>query len=199
MVTSVSAVTITETAATIGGSRLRTGAAQETAPLQAVLASYFISRPVGCGFSPGSAGSHTRGMVTSVAVIGGGIGGLAAAAFLDRAGLRATVYEQACELGEVGAGLIVAPNAARLLRRLPSASALARAGVVLETGWEFRRWADGTILFAQQLGAACARRYGEHTGQCTGAICSSSCAARFPLRRSILVCAAPAWSRTRTG
>jgi salicylate hydroxylase len=98
-----------------------------------------------------------------VAVVGGGIGGLAAAAFLRRAGLPATVYEQAAELGEVGAGLIVAPNAARLLRRLPSAPALERAGVVLETGWEFRRWANGTVLFAQQLGEACARRYGEHT------------------------------------
>src|SRR5580704_4171069 len=100
---------------------------------------------------------------TPIAIVGGGIGGLAAAAFLNRAGLRATVYEQAAELREVGAGLIVAPNAARLLRRLPSAPALAQAGVMLETGWEFRRWADGTVLFAQQLGAACARRYGEHT------------------------------------
>jgi len=100
---------------------------------------------------------------TQVAVVGGGIGGLAAAAFLHRAGVRATVYEQAGELSEVGAGLIVAPNAARLLRRLPSALTLAQEGVLLETGWEFRRWADGTVLFAQQLGAACARRYGEHT------------------------------------
>jgi salicylate hydroxylase len=98
-----------------------------------------------------------------IAVVGGGIGGLAAAAFLRRAGLAATVYEQASTLGEVGAGLVVAPNAARLLRRLPSEFALERAGVVLETGWEFRRWADGSVLFAQQLGDACARRYGEHT------------------------------------
>jgi salicylate hydroxylase len=98
-----------------------------------------------------------------IAVVGGGIGGLAAAAFLRRAGLAATVYEQASALGEVGAGLVVAPNAARLLRRLPSEFGLERAGVVLETGWEFRRWADGSVLFAQQLGEACARRYGEHT------------------------------------
>ena len=100
---------------------------------------------------------------TSVAVVGGGIGGLAAAAFLHRAGFPVTVYEQAGELREVGAGLIVAPNAARLLRRLPSARTLADKGVLLETGWEFRRWADGTVLFAQRLGAACARQYGEHT------------------------------------
>jgi len=100
---------------------------------------------------------------STVAVVGGGIGGLAAAAFLRRAGLDATVYEQAAELGEVGAGLIVAPNAARLVRRLASPLSFDQVGVVLETGWEFRRWADGTVLFAQRLGEECARRYGEYT------------------------------------
>lgn len=95
-------------------------------------------------------------------MVGGGIGGLAAAAFLRRAGLAATVYEQAPALGELGAGLVVAPNAARLLRRLPSAAGLERAGVVLEAAWEFRRWQDGSVLFAQQVGEECARRYGEH-------------------------------------
>jgi salicylate hydroxylase len=98
-----------------------------------------------------------------IAVVGGGIGGLAAAAFLRRAGLAATVYEQASAIGDVGAGLVVAPNAARLLRRLPAELGLEQAGVMLEAGWEFRRWADGSVLFAQQLGEACARRYGEHT------------------------------------
>ena len=96
-------------------------------------------------------------------MVGGGIGGLAAAAFLHRAGLPATVYEQAPALSELGAGLVVAPNAARLLRRLPSESGLERTGVALESGWEFRRWADGSVLFAQQLGEVCTRRYGEHT------------------------------------
>lgn len=98
-----------------------------------------------------------------IAVVGGGIGGLAAAAFLHRAGLDVTVYEQAAALGEVGAGLVVAPNAARLLRRLPTGARLAGAGVALEAGWEFRRWADGSVLFSQRLGADCVRRYGEHT------------------------------------
>jgi 2-polyprenyl-6-methoxyphenol hydroxylase-like FAD-dependent oxidoreductase len=97
-----------------------------------------------------------------VAVVGGGIGGLAAALFLRRAGLRAvTVYEQAPALGEIGAGIQVAPNAVRLLRRLGLAEALAEVGVRLEGGWEFRRWEDGRVLFTQTLGDACERMFGE--------------------------------------
>lgn len=98
-----------------------------------------------------------------VAVIGGGIGGLATAAFLRRAGMSAEVFEQAPELLEVGAGLVVAPNAARLLRRLDPMTTLDDVGVALQRGWEFRRWADGTVLFSQELGATCLERYGENT------------------------------------
>ena len=56
--------------------------------------------------------------VPRIAVLGGGIGGLAAAAFLHAAGISCTVYEQARELREVGAGLVLAPNAIRALRKL---------------------------------------------------------------------------------
>jgi salicylate hydroxylase len=98
-----------------------------------------------------------------IAIVGGGIGGLAAAAFLHRAGLESTVYEQAAELKEIGAGLVVAPNAARLLRRLGVLDSLAAKAVRLETGWEFRRWQDGTVLSAEDLGTKCERLYGEHT------------------------------------
>ena len=101
--------------------------------------------------------------MTEIAIVGGGIGGLAAAAFLHRCGLRSTVYEQAARLREVGAGVIVAPNAARLLRRLGIIDDFAARAVRLETGWEFRRWQDGSVLSAEDLGSECERRYGEHT------------------------------------
>ena len=101
--------------------------------------------------------------MTEIAIIGGGIGGLAAAAFLRRAGLRATVYEQAGRLGEVGAGVVVAPNAARLLRSLGVLGALTERAVPLDTGWEFRRWQDGRVLSAEDLATKCARLYGERT------------------------------------
>ncbi len=96
-------------------------------------------------------------------MVGGGIGGLAAAAFLHRAGIQAVVYEQAAELTEIGAGLVLAPNAARLLRRLGLYERLAEVGVPLETGWQFRRWQDGRVLFEQPLGKECERLYGEAT------------------------------------
>ncbi len=54
----------------------------------------------------------------NIALIGAGIGGMTAAVALRRAGIAVTVFEQAPELGEVGAGLTVTPNATRALAGL---------------------------------------------------------------------------------
>jgi salicylate hydroxylase len=53
-----------------------------------------------------------------IAVIGAGIGGLAAACALRDKGFEVEVYERAAELGEVGAGLQLGPNAVKVLRAL---------------------------------------------------------------------------------
>jgi len=106
----------------------------------------------------GSAGGDPK-----IAIVGGGIGGLAAAAFLGQAGFSPVVYEQAPALKEIGAGLVVAPNAARLIRRLGVMDVFTQRAVRLEVGWEFRRWTDGTVLSAEDLAVACAQLYGEHT------------------------------------
>ncbi|CAL9340170.1 3-hydroxybenzoate 6-hydroxylase 1 [Streptomyces sp. enrichment culture] len=98
-----------------------------------------------------------------VAVVGAGIGGLATAAFLHRAGIEATVYEQAPALTEVGAGLVVSPNAVRLLRGLGRLDRFRERAVPLEIGWEFRRWEDGRVLFSQNLGEECEQRFGEQS------------------------------------
>ncbi|BCJ40771.1 3-hydroxybenzoate 6-hydroxylase [Actinoplanes ianthinogenes] len=54
-------------------------------------------------------------MTSNVVVVGGGIGGLATALSLTRAGQRVTVLEQASAFGEVGAGMQIAPNCTRIL------------------------------------------------------------------------------------
>ena len=53
-----------------------------------------------------------------VLVVGGGIGGLAAALALARRGVWVRVLEQAPEITEVGAGLQITPNGTRVLRAL---------------------------------------------------------------------------------
>lgn len=69
------------------------------------------------------------GQTTRIAVIGGGLGGLTAAIALTRiAGVQVSVFEQAGTLGEVGAGVTVAPNAQRVLDRLGVLEPVRRAG-----------------------------------------------------------------------
>ncbi|SNR28166.1 FAD-dependent monooxygenase [Puniceibacterium sediminis] len=53
-----------------------------------------------------------------IAVIGGGIGGLAAALALRQRGADVVVLEQAGEISEVGAGLQISPNGLRVLKAL---------------------------------------------------------------------------------
>jgi salicylate hydroxylase len=95
-----------------------------------------------------------------IAIVGGGIGGLAAALFLRRAGIEPMVFEQAAQLREVGAGLVVAPNMVRPLETLGLADRLPEFAVCLEAAWEFRRWEDGRVLSVQPMGEACKRLYG---------------------------------------
>ncbi len=61
-------------------------------------------------------------------VVGGGIGGTAAALALARAGIDVRVCEQARQLTEVGAGVSLAPNGLRMLERLGVGEGIARLG-----------------------------------------------------------------------
>ncbi|EXJ62201.1 hypothetical protein A1O7_02634 [Cladophialophora yegresii CBS 114405] len=53
----------------------------------------------------------------NVGICGAGIGGLAAAIAMRKAGAKVTVLEAALELGEIGAGIQMTPNVARLLMK----------------------------------------------------------------------------------
>ncbi|MFI0240447.1 FAD-dependent monooxygenase [Streptomyces sp. NPDC016845] len=71
---------------------------------------------------PTSSASH-------LAVVGGGIGGLAAALAAARAGHRVTLVERAARFGEIGAGLQLAPNASLALEELGVLNAVRRHAV----------------------------------------------------------------------
>jgi NADPH-dependent 2,4-dienoyl-CoA reductase/sulfur reductase-like enzyme len=94
----------------------------------------------------------------SIVVVGGGIGGLASAIALGRAGHSVRVFERASELAQPGHGITIWSNAMRVLRVLGLADAVVAAGCPIESG-EFcdRR---GRVLVRTPVGAV-ARELGE--------------------------------------
>jgi len=80
-----------------------------------------------------------------IVIIGAGIGGLTAALALLRRGFRPVVYERAPVAREIGAGVIIWPNARRALRDLEIDGALAAISSDVRTSY-FCDYATGSIL-----------------------------------------------------
>lgn len=80
-----------------------------------------------------------------VAIVGGGIGGLAAAVALRHRGISVAVYEQSGELREVGAGVFIYPNSLRQMERAGLGDALAAVGAKVGSGSEYYRM-DGSVV-----------------------------------------------------
>jgi len=97
--------------------------------------------------------------IHKIAVIGGGLGGLSAALAFHRTGFNVDVYEQAPELNEVGGGINMGPNAARILYRLGLGEALDGAAVRPASA-HVRRWDDGRTLQTAPLNPRCDELYG---------------------------------------
>jgi salicylate hydroxylase len=95
----------------------------------------------------------------NIAIVGGGIGGLAAALALLRAGLHVDVYEQAPELKEVGAGVQISANGTRVLDALGLQQAVSRLSWV-PMAKEIRLWNTGETWKLFDLGAVSVERYG---------------------------------------
>jgi len=97
----------------------------------------------------------------SIGIVGGGIGGVATAVALHQFGFNAVVYERSARLHEVGAGMMLWPNATRVLQELGLLEeVLARSG--RNTNFLVRT-SSGEILMNIALGkfevpAVCMRR-----------------------------------------
>ena len=92
-------------------------------------------------------------------IVGGGIGGLAAALALAKAGRPVHVLERSPEFSEVGAGLQLGPNASRMLDRLGVLTAI-HAFAVFPTRMTMCDISDGHLITSIDLGAGFRRRYG---------------------------------------
>ena len=96
---------------------------------------------------------------STIVIIGGGIGGLAAALALLKRGLDVEIHEQAGELKEVGAGIQISSNGTRVLYALGLEAALKRVQV-LPSRRVIRHWSTGETWNWFDLGATTAQRYG---------------------------------------
>ena len=65
----------------------------------------------------------------NIVIIGAGIGGLSAALALQKFGFQPKVYERASLLGEIGAGIMLTPNAVKALCFLGLENALDHSAV----------------------------------------------------------------------
>ena len=98
-------------------------------------------------------------MKNNVLVAGGGIGGLACALALGRAGVPVTVLEQAPAFGEIGAGIQLGPNAMRVLSDWGVADAL-HEHASFPDELRVRSAKDGQLLGHMRLGASALAHYG---------------------------------------
>lgn len=85
-----------------------------------------------------------------VIIIGAGLGGLATAIAIRKAGHKVTILEQAAELSEIGAGIEIPPNSTRILKQLDVLDDV-RSYSIQPDKLQLRSYRDGTILSRMDL------------------------------------------------
>jgi salicylate hydroxylase len=110
-------------------------------------------------------------------VVGAGIGGLAATLSLRRAGVDVTLLEQTKHFSDIGAGIQLAPNATRELRRLDVLDAVA-AQAAHPAHVSFHTWSDGSEICRYALGREAEEEFGApylvvHRADLQGALVSA--------------------------
>lgn len=112
-----------------------------------------------------------------IAIVGAGMGGLASAAALLKAGHDVTVYEQARQFTRLGAGIQIGCNAMHVLRGLGLEQRL-RADTFYPRSWNNRDWKSGEVLFDILFGTDAEQAYGApyllaHRGDLHAALASA--------------------------
>src|SRR3954453_20904013 len=92
-------------------------------------------------------------------IAGGGIGGITALLALRQRGIEVQLFEQAAAFSQVGAGLQVSSNAARILLKLGLGEALKRVATYPE-GRDYRGWDTGERLYYTPLGQKAEAHFG---------------------------------------
>lgn len=94
-----------------------------------------------------------------IAIVGAGMGGLAAAAAMRKSGIEVTVYEQARQFTRLGAGIQIGCNAMHVLRGLGLEKRL-RDETFYPRSWNNRDWRTGEVLFDIPFGREAEEKYG---------------------------------------
>ncbi|MEZ5512281.1 MAG: FAD-dependent monooxygenase [Steroidobacteraceae bacterium] len=96
---------------------------------------------------------------TRIAIVGAGIAGLVAARALQRAGFRPKLFDRMPQIGEVGAGLTLAPNATHALRSIGLGNLLETCAMQPERAG-VRNWRTGELKVSLARGAEMLAKFG---------------------------------------
>src|SRR5215471_1146159 len=97
--------------------------------------------------------------VSRISIVGGGIGGLSAALALQHFGYRVSVFEQARELREIGAGVTITPNAMHALHFLNVGERVAKEAGPTEA-YLIRHYQTGEVIKIRANGTDYVERFG---------------------------------------
>jgi len=104
-------------------------------------------------------GGRRASLPLNIIIIGCGLGGLAAAFALGKAGHRVQIIESAPTIGEVGAGIQVTPNVSRILIRWGLGQHLKDIAVLPEA-IALRRYSSGELIGWTRWGVTMEEMYG---------------------------------------
>ena len=97
--------------------------------------------------------------IKRIAIVGAGLGGLTAAIAMRKLGHEVLVFEQALQASEIGAGIVVGPNAGKVLRALELEAQLDRIAVEPDRHL-LRDGLSGRVLFDQPMKGTFRDRFG---------------------------------------